>query len=231
VPVGTLSAADIVEIIREGKASLNIHSVSFPAGNSAAISRSQTAPRFSPRPRCLRPGRTTTPIPAPPARFLQQATFGPSPTDIRSVRSLGYAGWINHQFTLRVSGYLTNVFANADPDPKRRISGNAHVQYMVASRGDRTRPASATRAFALSETLVLSRAACWPTISLALSSYYDLLLKHSFGNFRDLIESRDLSPAMGLYLDMRRNDKGNIISGTHPNENYAREIMQFSPSG
>jgi hypothetical protein len=36
---------------------------------------------------------------------------------------------------------------------------------------------------------------------------------------------------MGLYLDMRRNPKGDILAGTHPNENYAREILQLFSVG
>ncbi|MBC8097614.1 MAG: DUF1800 family protein, partial [Akkermansiaceae bacterium] len=63
------------------------------------------------------------------------------------------------------------------------------------------------------------------------SAYYDVLLNHAFGNFRQLLEDVTLSPAMGLYLDMRRNEKGNMTLGTHPNENYAREILQLFSAG
>ncbi|MCB1612029.1 MAG: hypothetical protein KDI60_09780, partial [Xanthomonadales bacterium] len=34
------------------------------------------------------------------ARFLTQASFGPTPADIASVRTLGYAGWIDAQLTV-----------------------------------------------------------------------------------------------------------------------------------
>jgi hypothetical protein len=46
-----------------------------------------------------------------------------------------------------------------------------------------------------------------------------------------LLEDVTLTPAMGLYLDMRNNDKGNFIFGTHANENYAREINQLFSVG
>ena len=36
---------------------------------------------------------------------------------------------------------------------------------------------------------------------------------------------------MGLYLDMRGNAKGDLTTGLHPNENYAREIMQLFSLG
>src|SRR5262249_18855577 len=86
-------------------------------------------------------------------------------------------------------------------------------------------------AFALSEIMVVSDDGVLQDNARALSSYYDVLLDNSFGNFRDLLEAVTLSPAMGLYLDMRRNDKGNIVTGIHANENYAREIMQLFSIG
>src|SRR4029077_4563021 len=86
-------------------------------------------------------------------------------------------------------------------------------------------------AFALSEILVVSENGVLFDNGRALSSYYDVLLKHSFGNFRNLLEDVTLHPAMGLYLDMRRNDKGNLALGTHPNENYGREILQLFSIG
>ncbi len=66
---------------------------------------------------------------------------------------------------------------------------------------------------------------------IVLSSYYDILLDNAFGNYRDLLEAVTLHPAMGLFLNMQGNDKGNLISGAHANENYAREIMQLFSIG
>src|SRR5262245_25996624 len=37
------------------------------------------------------------------ARFLAQATFGPSPSDIAHLRSVGYTGWLNEQFAAPAS--------------------------------------------------------------------------------------------------------------------------------
>jgi uncharacterized protein (DUF1800 family) len=74
-------------------------------------------------------------------------------------------------------------------------------------------------AFALSEILVVSQNSVLQDNARALSAYYDLLLDNTFGNFRDLLKAVTLSPAMGLYLDMRGNDRGNIATGIHANEN------------
>ena len=40
-------------------------------------------------------------------------------------------------------------------------------------------------------------------------TYYDVLVRGAFGNFRQLLEDITLNPAMGRYLDMLRNDKAN----------------------
>jgi uncharacterized protein (DUF1800 family) len=64
-----------------------------------------------------------------------------------------------------------------------------------------------------------------------LASYFDLLEKDSFGNFRQLLQDVTLSPAMGVYLNMLGNDKEDPSSGRNPNENYAREILQLFSIG
>ncbi len=227
--VGTLSAADVLESIREGNAFITIHSVNFPAGEiSGHFTLANGSPVF-------------TPPPVPPvwkddhsssnaaARFLLQATFGPSPADIKSVRSLGYAGWINNQFKRPASGFLKNVLASGSPGsgyPASLTFNTWWLQSVTAPDQLRQRVA-----FALSETLVVSQSGVLSDNSLALSSYYDLLLTHAFGNYRDLLKAVTLSPAMGLYLDMLGNDKGDLSQGTHPNENYAREVMQLFSIG
>src|SRR6202000_1666108 len=86
-------------------------------------------------------------------------------------------------------------------------------------------------AFALSEIMVVSQNGTLQNHADALASYYDTLLDNSFGNFRTLLRSVSLTPAMGLYLNMQGNAKGNLINGTHANENYAREINQLFSIG
>jgi len=52
-----------------------------------------------------------------------------------------------------------------------------------------------------------------------------LLRRHAAGNFRDLLHAISKDPAMLEYLDNRQNRKG------HPNENYAREVMELFTLG
>ncbi|MCS6947360.1 MAG: DUF1800 domain-containing protein, partial [Steroidobacteraceae bacterium] len=65
----------------------------------------------------------------------------------------------------------------------------------------------------------------------ALAHYYDLLLEHAFGNYRTLMETLTLSPAMGYYLSMLGNEKPDAIRNIRPDENYARELMQLFTIG
>jgi uncharacterized protein (DUF1800 family) len=58
-----------------------------------------------------------------------------------------------------------------------------------------------------------------------------MLNRNAFGNFRQLLEDVTLHPAMGYYLNMIGSKKADPAKGTHPNENYAREVMQLFTIG
>jgi len=168
------------------------------------------------------------------SRFLTQATFGPSPTDMSgatSVKSIGYNAWINSQFGLAASHHTPYVLANLSSDPTQpypsdRAYNSWWQQSVTAPDQLRQR-----MAFALSEIMVISNSGPLDNESRYLSPYYDLLLDNCFGNFRNLLKTVTLAPAMGVYLDMRANDKENLTTGLHANENYAREIMQLFSLG
>src|SRR4029453_19135860 len=49
------------------------------------------------------------------ARFLMQASFGPTDADIARVQALGYSGWIDEQFALPRTSHLPYVQANVNP--------------------------------------------------------------------------------------------------------------------
>ncbi|MBI5822625.1 MAG: DUF1800 family protein [Chloroflexi bacterium] len=53
----------------------------------------------------------------------------------------------------------------------------------------------------------------------------EVIRKHALGNFRDLVWASAHSPAMMVYLDNQANEK------SHPNENYARELMELHTLG
>jgi hypothetical protein len=228
---GPLSAADILEIINEGKAAIVVESKAFPngeiGGNFTLAAGSQTF----------------TPPPAPPtwtddsanpnaaARFLAQATFGPDSNDIAAVQSLGYIGWLNNQFSLPATHALPNVLANPYSDPTDLYQ--SPLWFNTWWKQSVTAPDQLRQrvAFALSEIFVVSENGTLQNHADALASYYDMLIDHSFGNFRSLLEAVTLHPAMGLYLSMQGNNAGSIITGLHADENYAREVQQLFSIG
>ncbi len=127
--VGTLTAADIVTIIQQGKA-LHQHP-------QRELSRGRNSRKFRPRFRFAKPAHVSSPIPVtiPPisttdagaARFLNQATFGASPSDVAYVKANGFAAWIDNQFTLPPSLLVPEVLANVNSDPDQSLSEHAHV--------------------------------------------------------------------------------------------------------
>jgi uncharacterized protein (DUF1800 family) len=55
--------------------------------------------------------------------------------------------------------------------------------------------------------------------------------RHALGKFRDLLEVSAHSPAMLVYLDNATNKKFDPATGTPPNENYARELLELHTLG
>jgi uncharacterized protein (DUF1800 family) len=76
---------------------------------------------------------------------------------------------------------------------------------------------------------VLGINASWRQFSIA--NYLDVLEANVFGNFRTLIEQITMTPAMAYYLTYQGNVKTNTTTGSEPDENYARELMQLFTIG
>ena len=162
------------------------------------------------------------------ARLLAQATFGPSISTIEEVIDIGGpAAWIDDQLAKPI-GYHLPVLQNQGGGPGRTARYDAFWQQALHA-DDQLRQRVA---FALSEILVVSDV---PDVfsyhSTLLTSYYDLLMQHGLGNFRNLLEAVTLSPAMGIYLSMMGNEKPDAATGQRADENYAREVMQLFSIG
>ena len=84
---------------------------------------------------------------------------------------------------------------------------------------------------ALSEILVISINSDLDGFGEALASYYDLLMVHAFGNYKDLLKDVALHVSMGYYLSHLNNPKSIPAENIHPDENFAREIMQLFTIG
>jgi uncharacterized protein (DUF1800 family) len=188
------------------------------------------------------PNYLTATTDAEASRFLQQAQFAATEADIASVRSLGYARWLERQIAtsyttgwdwLMVQGY-GDLYAT-DPtngQPRNYFDNTYQTDYMVWNQlMTAPDPLRKRAALALSEFFVVSTngvSSTWP--SFVMAAYWDTLCKHALGNYRDLLEAITLNPAMGYYLNTKGNLKENNY-GRQPDENYAREVMQLFSIG
>ncbi len=172
------------------------------------------------------------------ARFLTQATFGPTPAEVDHLMAVGYEAWLNEQFdaptpSLSHQAYweMRNTALNAaNPGHGAGADELVHSFWAHALTGpDQLRQ---RLAFALSEIFVVSWAdSCGADNIRGVASYLDMLGRQAFGNYRSLLESVTLHPVMGCYLSHLRNQKEDQLTGRVPDENFAREIMQLFSIG
>lgn len=177
------------------------------------------------------PAHVEPPTSGKASRFLQQTTFGATADSINRVVDMGYEDWIDWQMSLSISKHSAyyNRF-NYDPDNTWSLYVDAWWHRSLKAE-DQLRQRVA---FALSEIWVVSQygvSSGGVEGSKSLSNYYDILLQHSFGNYRDLMQDVTLNPVMGEYLSMLRNRKPDLERNIRPDENYAREFMQLFTVG
>jgi uncharacterized protein (DUF1800 family) len=163
-------------------------------------------------------------------RFLTQASFGPTPTDVARVKKIGYDNWIDEQFAMQLSStHLQMVDASA---AYRQVSQATDYDVLVTWWTHAIRDPAQLRqrvAFALSEIFVVSTNSVGNGRTVA--SYMDMLTQRADGNYRDLLEAVALHPAMGQYLSHMSNRKEDVSTGRVPDENFAREVMQLFSIG
>ncbi|EGQ8294739.1 DUF1800 domain-containing protein [Vibrio parahaemolyticus] len=161
------------------------------------------------------------------ARFLYQSTFGPTPALIDQVEEVGIESWIKQQLLLPAT-YHRPLYDTPFSKGAQANRENAWYQIVLTSE-DQLRQ---RMAFALSQILVVSRyGGALSSKPTGLVDYYDVLVKHAFGNYRDLLHEVAIHPAMGNYLSMMGSTKENTSTGALPDENFARELMQLFTLG
>src|SRR5499427_2259612 len=167
------------------------------------------------------------------SRFLSQSAIGYSHTDITSVSISGIDAWLTAQFAMaRPQQFWDFLVAN-----NYAVSANVNTlngfdpmiwsQLMGGSDILRQRVG-----LALLDQWVVSIdgfASGWRPFVMA--AYLDVLWDSAFGNYRDLMEGVSTSVGMGLYLTFLGSVKANPATGSIPDENYARELMQLFTIG
>jgi uncharacterized protein (DUF1800 family) len=179
-------------------------------------------------------------------RFLEQATFGPTPALAARIRRIGLRTWLNEQFETSYPS-ADNPYPNIPL--KSSDSGNATygcgmfdsatAEYRACIRNHYNMYPLQTWFFreALYGDAQLRHRVAWALSQIFVTSgvdiqqsshlieWHKILSKNAFGNYRNLLKEITLNPAMGDYLDMARSTRNN------PNENYPREILQLFSIG
>jgi len=194
-------------------------------------------------------GTPPTPLVSPQdaSRFLEQATFGATDSDIRNVEMNGIQTWLKQQLAMAPTPAepaveqavmldnapcaTTDVKCNAalfeqNNQNESLVQNSFWQQSLTAPDQLRQRVK-----YALSQIYVISsnNTTAIQNMPRGEMNYYDVLGNDAFGNFRQLLEDVTLNPMMGQFLSMQGNDKGNAT--TDPDENYAREVMQLLTIG
>lgn len=166
---------------------------------------------------------------------LKRLTWGPRPSDVQRIQAMGIAAYIEWQL---------DYAAIPDPLVDELVESDTlysmGLEDLQAAASDYDRVISAAlwnrlyRAIYSERQLYEWMVEFWtdhfniPIPDLIAEKSYDdrnVVRRHALGNFRDLLLASAQSPAMLLYLNNASSDK------EHPNENYARELMELHTLG
>ncbi len=183
------------------------------------------------------------------ARFLTYASLGANYKTIKAVARQGISNWLEDQLKLpATSGFKDTTWEIWEHFWPQYIAlygqdfivnhGEAVLPYWfywkmawwnnIVKSEDHVRQRVAQ---AYSQIFVISENSNLQLSGPGLADYYDLLYNEAFGNFKDLLYNISLHPMMGFYLSHINNPKSDPKRNIHPDENYAREIMQLFSIG
>ncbi len=153
-------------------------------------------------------------------RFLEQAGFGGSPSDVANLQAIGFQAWLSQQFAMPVISNYSALGGASQGGMSQIFLTNA------VNNADQLRQKVA---WALSQIFVISfQTVIWDP---DMSAYQQMLINDAFSSYPQIISDVTLSPGMGEYLNMANNAKADPSNGTVANENYARELMQLFSIG
>jgi uncharacterized protein (DUF1800 family) len=177
---------------------------------------------------------TTDPV----AHLLRRATYGPTPESLAEAKKLGVAGWLDRQLApskiddAACERLLTRLPLAGATIARVRAALPVHSYDAFGQLGR----AAVARAAWSNRQLFETTAMFWANhlhISAPSSGVWDsrcdyetqVIRKHAFGKFSEMLAASARHPAMLTYLDNRSSTKA------HPNENYARELMELHTVG
>jgi len=169
-------------------------------------------------------------------RFLEEASWGPSNSDVAHLRQVGMQAYLNEQFNTpplfsdvqsnypRKTLYPINVPTGCPDCFDAYNLDNFQKQFATnaLTRPDQLRERVA---FALHKSIVVAARDLNNNETGWYAPYLQILDRDAFGNYRQLLLDITLNSGMGTYLNMAGNSR------VAPNENYAREVMQLFSIG
>ena len=164
------------------------------------------------------------------ARFLTQATFGPTRAEIARLRAIGYGQWLDQQLSMPAT--LTRPWLDTLVlDPTFSLNSGHRVDRWWVQAVFAPDQLRQRMAFALSQILVTADSGGIDTRLIA--EYSDLLARGAFGGYRSLLGQVTFSPTMAQWLTYVRSRAAYASGGATvlPDENYAREVMQLFSFG
>jgi uncharacterized protein (DUF1800 family) len=197
------------------------------------------------RPAATVPGRPPADMISadPYLHVLRRCTYGPTPVALAEIRKLGVSAWLERQFApAKIDDSAFDAVLARYPKLRLDVAG---VRAAVAA--GTLREYSWDLMYQLGQT-TLARAAWsrrqllevmvdfWSN-QLNVTNPFDggwdnrhvydreVIRRHAFGRFADMLKASAVSPAMLAYLDNQSSTKD------HPNENYARELMELHTVG
>jgi uncharacterized protein (DUF1800 family) len=141
------------------------------------------------------------------ARFLQQATWGATPSMVKHVQSVGFSAFLDEQFSSLPQPYVI------DSDVSHVIG---RFFYFAASQDSNQLRTKTSWAW-----YKLFNSPGGTGLSL-LSAVPEITNRDAFANFKTLFTDITLNIEMAMYLNYCCNDG----QGSQPNENFGREAMQ-----
>jgi uncharacterized protein (DUF1800 family) len=174
---------------------------------------------------------------------LSRLTFGPRADERARAAEIGLAAWIEEQLAPEtIDDFGTNLQLRRFPTLTMKAhelhdwSDKLFDDQDRAMAPDELRQATLLRQVYSRRQLYEVMAEFWTdhfNISVDKGDCFylktvddrDVIRPHALGRFHDLVWASAHSPAMLVYLDQHVSDR------THPNENYARELMELHTLG
>lgn len=171
----------------------------------------------------------------PALHLLNRLTWGATSQDLDYINTIGLSAFLEEQLnpeTIDDSAMAARLaelpILNMTRQEARRLVSPEYRTYVALTKGMVQRAVHSRRQ--LLERMV----EFWTDhfnmpddeLGAELIPYHrDVVRKHALGNFRDLLFGTAQSPAMLYYLDNYLSD------AEHPNENYARELLELHTLG